>query len=302
MEIVSIDEIVLKGVEVVSGERTLRGDIELVPRGAGVHIRRVALAADTTALAMTGDLTALAPLTGKVDVTAETLDIDRLIALRRRLHRGVLLRAMRRRRRGPAVAAERRACREPGRPARRRLEGRQDDHRGLVLSDFAATAPITPDAARFEPLTLGVFGGRYEGSMQLALGDMPKFQWSAKVTGIDAASLMAFAGSPDTITGKLSGTLALDGEGLQMEQALRTARGRSRIDITDGTIAGLQLVRTIVTATSGRGGPAGECGRRGCGPRDAGRRAILAARRDAAAGRRRHRDQRRVDGRRATST
>jgi uncharacterized protein involved in outer membrane biogenesis len=65
---------------------------------------------------------------------------------------------------------------------------------------------------------------------------------------------MAFAGSPDTITGKLSGTLALDGEGLQMEQALRTARGRSRIDITDGTIAGLQLVRTIVTATSGRGG------------------------------------------------
>jgi hypothetical protein len=39
-----------------------------------------------------------------------------------------------------------------------------------------------------------------------------------------------------------------------MEQALRTARGRARIDIADGTIAGLQLVRTIVTATSGRGG------------------------------------------------
>jgi hypothetical protein len=65
---------------------------------------------------------------------------------------------------------------------------------------------------------------------------------------------MAFAGSPGTITGTLSGTVALEGSGLQMEQALRTARGRSRIDITDGTIAGLQLVRTIVTATSGRGG------------------------------------------------
>ena len=52
----------------------------------------------------------------------------------------------------------------------------------------------------------------------------------------------------------LSGTLALDGAGLQMEQALRSARGRARIDVTDGTIAGLQLVRTIVTATSGRGG------------------------------------------------
>ena len=36
VEIVSIDEIVLRGVEVVSGGRTLRGDIELVPHGAGV--------------------------------------------------------------------------------------------------------------------------------------------------------------------------------------------------------------------------------------------------------------------------
>jgi uncharacterized protein involved in outer membrane biogenesis len=124
----------------------------------------------------------------------------------------------------------------------------------LVLSDVTATATITPDAARFDPLSLGVFGGRYEGSMQLALGDVPAFQWNATVNGVDAAALMAFAGSPDTITGRLSGTLALDGQGLQMEQALRSARGRSRIDITDGTIAGLQLVRTIVTATSGRGG------------------------------------------------
>jgi uncharacterized protein involved in outer membrane biogenesis len=74
------------------------------------------------------------------------------------------------------------------------------------------------------------------------------------VSGIDAAALMAFAGSPGTITGRLSGTVALDGSGLQMEQALRSARGQARIDITDGTIAGLDLVRTIVTATSGRGG------------------------------------------------
>jgi uncharacterized protein involved in outer membrane biogenesis len=124
----------------------------------------------------------------------------------------------------------------------------------LTLSDFAATALVTPDAARFEPLTFGVFGGRYEGTMQLALGDVPTFGWEAKVSGIDAAALMAFAGSPNTITGRLAGTVALEGTGLQMEQALRTAQGRSRIDIVDGTIAGLQLVRTIVTATSGRGG------------------------------------------------
>jgi uncharacterized protein involved in outer membrane biogenesis len=125
---------------------------------------------------------------------------------------------------------------------------------GLTLSDFASTALVTPDAIRFEPLTLGVFGGRYDGSMQLGLGEQPTYRWSATVSGVDAAALMAFAGAPDTITGTLSGTLALEGAGLQMEQALRSARGRARIDVTDGTIAGLQLVRTLVTATSGRGG------------------------------------------------
>jgi uncharacterized protein involved in outer membrane biogenesis len=251
VEIVSIDEIVLKGVEVVSGDRTLRGDIELVPRGGGVQIRRVALAADATAISMTGDLTAIAPLTGKVDVAAEALDIDRLIAFVSDFAAAsapseALGQA-------PGAASVAPAASPVGQIAVGLKVGKMTTGT-LVLSDFAATATITPDAARFEPLALGVFGGRYEGSMQLALGDVPKFHWSAKVTGIDAASLMAFAGSPNTITGKLSGTLALEGEGLQMEQALRTARGRSRIDIADGTIAGLQLVRTIVTATSGRGG------------------------------------------------
>ncbi|MEO5822013.1 MAG: AsmA family protein [Vicinamibacteraceae bacterium] len=251
VEIMSIDEIVLKNVEVVSGERTLRGDIELVPHGEGVQIRRIALAADTTTIAMTGDLTAIAPLTGQVDVTADTLDIDRLIGFVSDFTAAST----------SAQTAAQTTATASGAPSVSPVGQLSVGLRvgkmmtgTLALSDFAATAVITPDAARFEPLTLGVFGGRYDGSMQLALGDMPKFQWRAKVSGIDTASLMAFAGSPNTITGTLSGTVSLDGEGLQMEQALRTAHGRSRIDIANGTIAGLQLVRTIVTATSGRGG------------------------------------------------
>lgn len=268
VEIVSIDEIVLTNVEVVSGDRTLRGDIELVPRGAGVQIRRLALAADGTAIAMTGDLTALSPVTGKVDVTAETLDIDRLIAFVGEFTAASVSgpgpgnapapvsasAGARASGPAPAVAASGATAASPVGQLTVGLKVGRMTTGNLALSDFAATALITPEAARFEPLTLGVFGGRYDGSMQLALGDVPAFEWQANVTGIDAASLMAFAGSPNTITGTLSGTVAFEGSGLQMEQALRTAKGRSRIDITDGSIAGLQLVRTIVTATSGRGG------------------------------------------------
>ena len=240
--------IVLRGVEVVSGERALRGDIELVPHGGGAQIRRMVLAADTTAIRATGDLTSLAPMTGTIDFAAESLDVDRLVAFVLDVTAASVT---------EPASASRGAATFTASPVGRLTVGLKVGRATtgtLVLSDFTATAVVTPEAVRFDPLALGVFGGRYEGSMQLALGAVPSFQWRAKVAGIDAASLMAFAGSPNSITGKLAGTLALQGEGLQMEQALRTARGRARIDIADGTIAGLQLVRTIVTATSGRGG------------------------------------------------
>jgi AsmA-like protein len=257
VEIVSIDEIVLHGVEVVSGDRTLKGDIELVPHAAGVTIRRIALAAEGAAVTMTGELIALTPLSGRIDVAAEVLDIDRLVAFVGGFVAATVpapATAVSASPTGPAVELRGVPAVSPvGQLVVGFKVGRMTTG-GLTLSDFASTALVTPDAVRFEPLALGVFGGRYEGSMQLGLGAIPAYQWRAKVAGIDAASLMAFAGSPGTITGKLAGTLALQGEGLQMEQALRTARGRARIDITDGTIAGLQLVRTIVTATSGRGG------------------------------------------------
>jgi uncharacterized protein involved in outer membrane biogenesis len=269
VEIVSIDEIVLRGVEVVSGGRTLRGDIELVPHGAGVTIRRVALAADGTAVTMTGELIALTPLSGRIDVAAEALDIDRLIAFVGEFVAATATApagAAAAPPIGPAVALNgERGVSPVGQLAVGLKVGRMTTG-GLTLSDFASTALVTPDAVRFDPLSLGVFGGRYQGSMQLALGAVPGYQWRATVTDVDAASLMAFAGSPGTITGTLAGTLVLQGEGLQMERALRTARGRARIDITDGTIARLQLVRTIVMATSGRGGVLNSAGAAVTGP------------------------------------
>lgn len=80
VEIVSIDEIVLRNVEVVSGDRTLKGDIELVPQGKGVQIRRLALTADETSVDMTGALTSLSPVEGRIEAKAGAVDLDRLLA------------------------------------------------------------------------------------------------------------------------------------------------------------------------------------------------------------------------------
>jgi uncharacterized protein involved in outer membrane biogenesis len=248
IEIVSIDEIVLRDVEVVSGGRSLRGDIELVPRGAGVLVRRIALAADTTSLTMTGELATLSPVAGQLDVKADALDVDRLVAFLNDFAASATT--------APAARGTPAATAAPspiGRVAVAITVGKATAG-GLTFSDFSGTAVITPGEVAFDPLTFGVFGGRYQGTMGLLLGDTPRFRWRANLIGVDAAALMAFAGAAGSITGKLTGTIALDGEAAGIETALRTASGQARVDLTDGTIAGLQLVRTLVTASSGRGG------------------------------------------------
>jgi uncharacterized protein involved in outer membrane biogenesis len=250
IEIVSIDEIVLRDAEVVSGGRSLRGDIELVPRGAGVQVRRIVLAADGATVTLTGEVSALSPIAGDLDLKADALDVDRLVTFLNDFAAAALT--------GSApIAVSSPATRTPPSPIGRlavAMSVGKATAGGLTFSDFTGKAVITPGEVTFDPLTFGVFGGRYQGTMGLTLGDTPRFRWRASLVGVDAAALMAFAGASGSITGKLAGTIELNGEAAGVETALRTASGKARVDLTDGTIAGLQLVRTLVTASSGRGG------------------------------------------------
>jgi uncharacterized protein involved in outer membrane biogenesis len=250
VEIVSIDEIVFRDVEVVRGDRSLRGDIELVPQGSGVELRRLSLAVEDTRIDATGSLPSLAPLEGRIEATANAVDFDRLLAFLSDfadVSPG-----------GGAAAPAAPGAAVGGLTVDLTLG--QATSGGLVLSDVRATALVKSDALALDPVAFGVFDGRYEGSMHVTLADPPTYRWRGKVSGIDTAGLMAFAGAPDSISGRLSGTVSLDGAGLDVDRALRTARGDARIDIVDGAIANLALVRTIVVATSGRGGYAASAG------------------------------------------
>lgn len=247
VEIVSVDEIVFDDVEITSGERTVRGDMVLAREGDGFRVRRMTLAADGTEVAITGMLSSLAPVEGELEATADSLDFDTLMAFLSDFTASAAPAS------GSTSASAAGAADLYGRLTVDLNVGRARTG-GLELADLRGRAIVTPTAASFDPLAFGIFGGRYKGTMQLALQGTPRFTWKAEVEGVDAAQLMAFAGSPDTVTGTLAGTVSLEGQGLHMEQALRTARGTAAVRITDGTIAGLSLVRTIVVAGSGRGG------------------------------------------------
>jgi uncharacterized protein involved in outer membrane biogenesis len=261
VEIVSIDEIVLRDVEIKSGSRTLRGDIEMVPQGNGVTLKRITLAAEDATIDITGRITDLAGPVGELTVTAGALNFDRLLAFVSDFVGSAGL-----------DATETGSTRQSGMggkvPAMNIAVSLNADRATmgtLALAKLSGRALVTSDAMTLEPVSFGLFGGKYDGSLRLSLESSPQFRLNAALSGLDMAAAMKFAGSPDTITGRLSGKVSLSGRGLDAASALNSARGTARVDITKGTVKNLGLVRTIVTSTSGRSGASAKSASR---PRD----------------------------------
>ena len=258
VELVSVDAIVLRSVEVVSGGRAVKGDIELVPEGGGVTLRKVRLRSDDATIDVTGRITDVSGPAGDIAITAGTLRIDRLLEFATDFAAGSGMTTPASARSGSG-SPRRRTGAAPMDLAVSLAAGRATIG-ALVLDKLAGTARITSDVMRLEPIAFGVFGGRYEGSLSFRLSDNPTFALDAALSGLDVARAAAFAGSPNTISGTLSGRLALTGRGLAAASVLQAARGTARVDIVNGVVHNLGLVRTIVVATSGRaegGGAAG---------------------------------------------
>jgi uncharacterized protein involved in outer membrane biogenesis len=261
VEIVSIDEIVLRDVDIVSGGRTLTGDVEIVPEAKGLTLRRVALLADKAKINATGRITDLSGPVGEVTIKAGALNFDRLLAFATDFATGTGMRSSARARSTARPATNPNAA-QTGAPPMDiavSLDADRATMGTLALDKLAGNARITADRMTLDPVSFAVFGGRYDGALVFTLGAVPDFKLNARVAGVDMAAATAFAGSRGTITGRLSGTLNLAGRGMDAS-VMNTTRGTARINIADGVIKNLGLVRSVVVATSGRADSAGAGG------------------------------------------
>ncbi len=255
VEIVSIDEILLSNVEIASGGRTLRGDIEAELDGPRVVLRKVALSADGADLSASGTITDLSGPIGELTITAGTLDLDQLLAFAGDFAGGVQPSAGSSS--GPAPAARPAPATASSMNITVSLDAARARMGKLELDTLTGRARLTPDALTIEPMAFGVFGGRYDGSMSVTLaGAAPSFRWTASIEGVDVAAATAFAGSPDTVSGQLSGTIDLAGRGADAATAIDSVRGTVRVDAVDGVVKKLGLLRGVVLATSMREGAA----------------------------------------------
>ena len=128
----------------------------------------------------------------------------------------------------------------------------------LALEKLAGRVRITSQAITLDPVGFGVFGGRYDGALTLTPGRAaPGLTARAKLAGVDVAAATAFAGTPNAITGRLSGRLEATARGIDAASVINSARGTARVDIVDGIVRNLGLLNSIVVATSMRSGSAG---------------------------------------------
>jgi uncharacterized protein involved in outer membrane biogenesis len=253
LEIASIDEIVLSGVEIISGGRTLRGDIDVVPQGRGVLVRKISLSADNATIDITGRITDLAGPTGELTVKSGALDVSGLLAFASEFskHAGISGAAR------TAAASSTPAAASTGSSAMNvavTMEAARATLGTLALEQLSGRAQITSNGMTLQPISFGVFGGHYEGSLALTLGDVPDFRLKARLSGIDVDAATKAAGSPNTITGRLSGDIDVSGRGLDAASAAKSARGTLRMDIANGVVKNLGLIQAIVLATSMRAG------------------------------------------------
>jgi uncharacterized protein involved in outer membrane biogenesis len=255
--LVSIDDIALHDVDIVSGGRTLHGDVDLTAHGRTLTIRRAALSADGTALDLTGTIDDMDAPSGELTVKAGSLDVGQLLAFVGDFANGAAPASAGTS--APATAATSAPAASPAGETHPKmnllvaLNAGKASFGTLVVEGVAGRARITADSAALEPITFGVFGGHYNGALALSLGATPAFHLHATMNGIDLTSLSTFVGHPGVLTGTLAGRLTVDGHGETAVDVIRTAAGTATIDARNGSVKGLGLVRGLVLATSMRG-------------------------------------------------
>jgi uncharacterized protein involved in outer membrane biogenesis len=250
--IVSIDDITLDDVTIVSGSRTLAADAELALTEQGLAIRRAAFSAGGTAVSLTGTIADLSGPRGELALTAPALDVLYLLGFVADFAAGAS---------APGGSTPPDSASSPPAAAavdrtpmdlNVSLEAGRATLGTLTLDTLTGRARATPEYVRLDPIRFGVFGGRYDGTLAFSLADEPGFQLNASVQEIDLARFAAFAGHPDLITGRLGGRLDVAGRGTTADRVIASTSGTARVDATDGTIRGLGLVRAVVLAGSMR--------------------------------------------------
>ena len=240
LKIESIGNLALRDVTLVAGSRTLLANLDSsLTGGDRFVVSRLHGRSEGSELQASGELSSVAKRIGTFTVDAPSLDLDGLMAfLAAATPAGA--------RQTPSPEA---ATAPPAAGVPLHLDiavrGRQGRALGIAFTNLETTGRMSGGAVSLEALKMEAFGGRFAGSAGFDGSQRePRYDWRGRFDNLDVPALVAFAGSPGSMTGRLAGTVALAAAGVEPLEAIKRARGTARVTVTDGRVPGLDIVRT----------------------------------------------------------
>lgn len=230
VSVVSIGEITLRNIRVASRGREIVVSAESALHGSRLDVSRFVARSGGTELEASGTVELSPALDAKLEATANTLDLDDLLALADAFtpppkpRQGALV--------SGRIAAKVRAAK--GRAA------------GVELTNVVGNLSAQGNRITLAPASFELFGGRYDGALDVNAGQTLAVSLTARITNLDVAQLAAFGGAAGTVSGRLSGNGRFTGRGADVAGVLAAATGTGSAAIADGTIQRLNLVRTVV--------------------------------------------------------
>jgi len=235
VKIVSVRAISLRNIQIVSRGRDIRVSADSALAGDKLTLRSFTAQSGTTALDAEGEVTLSPSIDARLRVKANKLDVDELLALADAFT-------------PPQAPKSTGSSRSSGAPARlaARVSAETASAGRIAVQQFATDLEVVGDRVALSPLSFQLFGGRYQGSLNANLGKTMSLALRSRLENLDVAKLAEFGGSPDTITGTLTGAGAFSGDGADVTSILRAAHGMGTASIVNGEIRRLNLVRTVV--------------------------------------------------------
>jgi len=235
VEVVSVRAITLRDITIASRGREIKISADSSLSSAHLNLDRFTATSGATTLEATG-LTQLTPdINTQLQVKAARVDIDDLLALAEAFTP-----------RAPAVPRGRAAG--PAFPGHlvARITAESARTGELEIRQFATTVLAQGNRLTLSPTTFQLFGGRYDGALEIDLGATLRASIKSRIADLDVGQLAEFGGIPGAMSGRLTGAGTFTGRGPTLEGAIAAATGEGTATITSGELKQLGLVRTVV--------------------------------------------------------
>jgi uncharacterized protein involved in outer membrane biogenesis len=231
VRIVSIRSIALRSVRLRSRGREVVVSADSAYGGTALALNSIIAESGGTTLKAEGVIALSPRVDARINATANRLDLDELLALADAF--------------APSSDGQSTGAAPPPRVAAN-ISADEATAGRLKVQKLQTTLVRDGNTIVLNPTQFDVFGGRYSASITARVGGEFSATIKSRIEDIDVAQLAAFGGSPDSVTGTLSGAATVTGTGSDVASLLQSARGTGTATIVDGSIRRLNLIRTVI--------------------------------------------------------